>query len=376
MSLVLQQAARLGRCSVTNCSVRQRETLRKALLPARTTSFSSTKKTRWPSSLHDFVMGTPIVTRQLPYLGNVSIDFGTTMMNLGAITSLAGFMMTDVLLLRTLSIFGSMCGITYNMTRVPKQINACAWGAIFVSVNVVQIIRLYQSRRDIKFSVEEGELYYKNFASFGVDPRLFQELMRHAEWITLQKGDIIVPSGIPLHRVIFLTKGSAAALASDQSSLYTYTAADNGCLIGATAVVDPTILGRTYPNTIVASEPVRALSFDTNTLRAFLKQHDSTVEAAILHLMYVDLIGALRRNRSQTKSPSLDQLKVMLQSSGGQISPKERQLIADFIKDHNITRAQFVALLQSSGWTEMEWKHCEQQQGNNDGKDPPAIESK
>lgn len=75
------------------------------------TSNGANKKeyvTIWPSSLSDFVAGTPIVTKSMPYFGRISIDFGTVMMNFGAITSLTGFCMTDVLFLRTLSIVGSL----------------------------------------------------------------------------------------------------------------------------------------------------------------------------------------------------------------------------------------------------------------------------
>ncbi len=45
------------------------------------------------------------------------LDFGTVVMNVGAISGLVGFMMSDVLHLRLLSITGSLCGITYNITR-------------------------------------------------------------------------------------------------------------------------------------------------------------------------------------------------------------------------------------------------------------------
>ena len=95
-----------------------------------------------------------------------------------------------------------------------------------------------------------------------------------------------------------------------------------------------------------------------------------TLPKPLLHLMYEDLIGSLRRHRRETKSPSLEQLKLMLQKSvaDGQISPQERQLIADFMKEHKITREQFIALLKSSGWTEKEWTRGEQQQDDGSGK--------
>ena len=158
-------ANRIGAChlSITYRMPCQR---RSALSTSRT-SKPRRSETCWPSSPRDFVQGTPITTPPLPLVGRCSIDFGTCMLNLGAITSLSGFLMTDVLWLRSLSVVGSFCGITYNLTRVPKQYNAVAWGLVFASVNTVQIIRLLQERREVKFSVEEGQLFYRHFAPFG-----------------------------------------------------------------------------------------------------------------------------------------------------------------------------------------------------------------
>ena len=68
-----------------------------------------------------------------------SWDAGRLIMNLGAVSSLSGFMMSDVLYLRGLSVFGSLCGITYNATRQPAQWNGVAWGCVFISTNLYMI---------------------------------------------------------------------------------------------------------------------------------------------------------------------------------------------------------------------------------------------
>jgi hypothetical protein len=44
-------------------------------------------------------------------------DKGLILMNLGAVASLSGFCMTDVLSLRLLNICGTLCGMAYNCTR-------------------------------------------------------------------------------------------------------------------------------------------------------------------------------------------------------------------------------------------------------------------
>jgi len=295
------------------------------------------------------------------------------MLNLGAITSLSGFMMSDVLWLRSLSVVGSCCGITYNLTRVPRQLNAVAWGIVFASVNVIQIIRLLYERREVKFSIEEGQLYYRQFAEFGVEPRLFSDLMKTAKWRSYREGETIVPNGKPLHSVIIIFRGTAAATdPTTGRQLYTYSGSENGCIIGATTLVDPSILGRNYPNQIVAKEPVRLVEFNVKKLHAFLKSKaGGSAEAAMLHMAYVDLIGALRRHRRgkvKGKGPehersqeelgdALDELKSMLVTACAQgvVPPKSRKSIREFMEKHNLTQSQLVAFLPAVGWTEMEW---------------------
>jgi hypothetical protein len=317
-----------------------------------------TLKTAWPFSIRDFVDGTPIITRSFPYFGRIHIDFGTFMMNFGAITSLTGFMMTDVLLLRSLSIVGSLCGVVYNISRVPKQLNAVAWGCIFISVNLTRIVQLMLERREIHFSVEEAEVFYRNFEKHGVEPVVFKRLLKQAEWSSIDPGEEVVSSGKPLNRVIILVEGSAVVYeGSSGKRLYSYTSTDNGCIIGATAIVDPSIIGRVYPNRIVAEEKVRTLSFKTKELRNFFSnENGAPVEAALLHLIYVDLIGSLRRHRQEESPNGQDEKKVTDSQSSGlatalhelkEILMHDRRRIREHMEKHKISDAQFKALLQS-----------------------------
>lgn len=330
-------------------------------------------KTEWPSSLKEFVNGTPILTRPFPYVGRVQIDFGTSMMNFGAITSLTGFAMSDILYLRSLSIIGSLCGITYNITRAPKQLNAVVWGLIFISVNLTRTIQLLFERREISFTVEEAEIFYRLFQTHGVEPAVFKRLLERAEWKTIKSGKSIVPEGKALRKVHILVEGSAVCYEGNTDKrMYTYSAKDNGCIIGATAVVDPSIIGRVYPNRIVAhGGDVRVLSFDTKGLIDFFSnENGADVYAALLHMMYVDLIGSLRRHRKadpvlqrrqskEAMGEALCDLKDMLVKAvaGGSIASQDRRRVREYMENHKITNSQLKALLQSDqvGWTESEW---------------------
>jgi len=329
-------------------------------------SRASTGRMKWPPSLSAFISGTPIVTTKLPRLGAVELDFGTLMMNFGAITSLSGFMMTDVIYLRALSMVGSACGVTYNITRVPKQLNAVTWGLVFIAVNAVQIVRLLLEREDIHFSVEEADLFHKNFKPFGVEPKVFKKLMESlGGWKWCKPGEIIVPDGKPLNSVIILVSGKATAHHVNGKALYSYSSTENGKIVGATGLFDNTILGRAYPNAVIADEPTRILAFNTKELANFFESNNNCVKAAILHMVYIDLIGSLRRHRDvgeQEKGMgmALHHLKISLQQAcaDGIIHSKERRLIRKLVEKYGIDESQFNALLGSTdiGWTKEEWK--------------------
>ena len=145
--------------------------------------------------------------------------------------------------------------------------------------------------------------------------------------------------------------------------------------IGATAIVDPSIIGRYYPNRIVAEGKVRLLSFPTKELREFFSNPASNgalVEAALLHMIYADLIRSLRRHRKggrklqskvtvlEVMSDDLSDLKEMLRNacSATTIAPHERRRIREHMEKHGLDSSQLKALLKSEkiGWTEAEWK--------------------
>jgi hypothetical protein len=319
--------------------------------------------------------GECIITRPLPYFGCCKIDYGTTMMNFGAIVSLTGFALTDVLLLRTFSIVGSLCGVIYNVTRVPKQLNAVLWGFIFIGVNGARTVQLLFERREIQFTVEEANVYYQIFQPHGVEPAAFKRVLERAKWKTVESGKDIVSSGKPLNHVHILVDGAAIACEGKNGKcegkrLYSYTSQANGCIIGATAIVDPSIIGSCYPNRIVAEGKVRLLSFNTKELREFFSSADNgaPVEAALLHMIYADLIGNLRRHRKgkakvtivDAMSDDLSDLKEMLVSAcaDGTITPSDRRRIREHMEQRNISSSQLKTLLESEeiGWTEVDWK--------------------
>lgn len=195
----------------------------------------------------------------------------------------------------------------------------------------------------------------------------YRKLIKVGRWRSFAAGDKVVEEGKILTDVIILVKGSATCQAGvSGEELYSYIGTENGSIIGGTALVDPTVLGREYPNRIIANEKVTILSFDTVHLEKHLNgQENKACKAAFLEMMYVDLIGSLRRTRSVQKKSAgvgmaLHDLKVMLQQAcvTGVIHPLERRSIREFMEEKGISRSQLIGLLQTQeiNWTEKEWE--------------------
>ena len=139
-------------------------------------------------------------------------DKGRIVMNVGAIASLTGFMMSDVLHLRMLSIFGSCCGITYNFTRHPRQLNGVAWGMFFICTNLYMIQKLLAERSEIHFNQSELLLYTQYFKKFDVEPMDFYRLVKLGQWHEARHGDCIIRRGQVLPNVLMISKGNASVL--------------------------------------------------------------------------------------------------------------------------------------------------------------------
>jgi len=316
-------------------------------------------------------------------LDKAKSDPGNLVMNAGAIISLSGFMMSDVMYLRGLSIVGSMCGMSFNLTRKPPQYNAVMWGLVFVSVNVYHLYHLYLERTDdMTFHQDEMMLYTSHFKDWGVEPWQFKKLVKldGCRFCTFKRGDIIVSADKPLSDVMMVVKGEVGVEDKNDPPLsktpkYTYRGdGKNGCVIGGTALVDPLVRTKDYPNRLVAqTDDTVVVKWDTDKLSNVM-QTDKDIESAVLHALYVELIQGLRRDRKNKKnsdkfdkmSDTLLELESMIskaaegalkESGDGSIKlkPDDKKAIRLYAASNEITTSQRENVLYKLGWTLDEW---------------------
>ena len=335
------------------------------------------------------------------------LDIGTVIMNIGAISGLVGFMMSDVLHLRLLSITGSLCGITYNITRNPRQINACLWGGLFATVNAYMTYKLLQERNaaEPQFNVHEMELWQRHFKEYGVKAKVFKKMVSEADWHTYRKGEVIVPFNIPLDRVHIIHDGQATVFKEGTEGELKYRTeiyklvgrGRNGCIVGGTALVEPKTAKHPYPLTVEAeTDATVVVSWDRNNLKQLMRK-ESTLEAAFIHTMYVDLISGLRRSRRWTDDDvavdrdvveeaeveeegdynshrravgveerrkvrqTMGKYRIMLKEAintreANRLDPRKKRAARMFAKKNKLTLAQHVHTLHSLGWNKHQWE--------------------
>ena len=283
-------------------------------------------------------------------------DPGKVIMNIGAIASLSGFMMSDMMRLRILSVVGSGCGITYNLTRKPPQINAVLWGLVLPLLTSTSLPSVSGTPEKISYTHDEMILYTEHFKDWGVDPRQFKKLVdsQGCTFEYVKKGEVIVKASEPLGEVILVHKGEASAEDPTEPPgkgfLYSYRGdGHNGCVIGGTALVDNTVRLKPYPNRIVAAADSVVVRWNTDHLSEVMHQ-DKDIESAVLHALYVELIQGLRRQRKHKKTKAshqkiLNKIEVYEamvaqaiknRSNDGILSPRDKREIREYSAKNRI----------------------------------------
>ena len=115
-----------------------------------------------------------------------------------------------------------------------------------------------------------------------MSPQQFFSLLHHGKWHVAEPGTVLVRRGDPLNSVMFIVSGSANAWELQESGerklVYLYQGKrpegevapvsepsdlTRGCIIGGTALIEPDLCGRPYPNAVEVSGRLKYLEWQT-----------------------------------------------------------------------------------------------------------------
>ena len=79
--------------------------------------------------------------------------------------------------------------------------------AVFLSVNGIQLYRLFKERRPVVLTKEDDAIYNMSFSVFSV--KQFSKLLKFGKKESLAQNEVIFDAGANVNRVIFITEGGA-----------------------------------------------------------------------------------------------------------------------------------------------------------------------
>ncbi|KAJ1444819.1 hypothetical protein M885DRAFT_551882 [Pelagophyceae sp. CCMP2097] len=283
-----------------------------------------------------------------------------------------------------------------------------AWASV-VGISIGCILGMFPllfmcNDKTLHFTEEEILLYEAAWRPYGVSPNSFFDVMKIAKWRDLKAGETVVHKGAKLDRVLLVASGSVDSYDSPSDGqparrLYRYSAKQSiagadaadaaeragrtareagaplrGCVIGGTALLDTSVRAFPYPSDVVANEPARVVEWSYDKLRAEMDA-DKAIEAAVLSILYFDLVEGLRRQNSApdhalsgddhlpgddagakhaTALEMYDSLlKVAL--ADGAVHHSEREFLSTFFLTHCITETEHAEALARFGWTRAQW---------------------
>jgi Popeye protein conserved region len=196
---------------------------------------------------------------------------------------LASFLVSDILWLRVLNIAAGAAFILYFRMAMPNALAPVGWNLLFVSINVVQVVRLWLERRPVRLSNDELALYQLAFRT--LTPREFARLAAIGTWEEAEPGARLVEQGIELDRVLALRSGVTEVLANGTR----VAELKAGQLVGEMA-----FLSRSKTSAaVVVKERARFLAMKSEELRALFKKHPE-LRAGVQMAIGNDLIAKLK----------------------------------------------------------------------------------
>lgn len=170
------------------------------------------------------------------------------------------------------------------------------------------------------------DLYDEVFRPMGCSMMQYERLMSFASKCKASEGSLVVKGGEPHTRFCLLTYGVAVAHKHLPESpgevgppicvyMGRLTPRQNlseevrqkgpvrGSVVGGSALVEPNVTSKAYPADIIAAEPTEWLEWDYDDLQRIIDAPGwRAVQASFYHLLYLELLGTLDRDRASRKT--------------------------------------------------------------------------
>jgi Popeye protein conserved region len=197
---------------------------------------------------------------------------------------LVSYSVRDILWLRWFAVAAALTNIPYFLLQGTVLWPPVVWAAVFTTINLYQIARLYLERRPVVLSEDEQKLYDLGFRS--LRPREFVSLSLVGEWKSAEAGERVVTEGESVSCLCISITGSADVRKQGAR----IGALRPGHIIG-TALA---LVGEPSPVEVTFTEPARYMRWSLSSLRKFMDKRPD-LRVTLQGLVNRDLAGKLER---------------------------------------------------------------------------------
>jgi hypothetical protein len=198
---------------------------------------------------------------------------------------LAGsYLVTNLYWLRVLAMLAlGLEGIYFYFASTPPLWVGIGWAAVFVAINLVQLLIMTRERFAVRMSEQELLLHRGLFAQ--LTPVQFHRLLKIGTWREIEDGVPLTIQDRPVPELLFIARGTAKVMVgTDVIALL-----QMGSFIGEMSFMS----GGNACATVVGVGRVRIFAITKSALDSLL-QRDHQIETAILRVIGQDLTLKLR----------------------------------------------------------------------------------
>ena len=200
----------------------------------------------------------------------------------GNVLLLVAYSVRDILWLRLFAVISALIAIPYFVLQPAPLWVPIGWSCVFAAINLYQSWRLFVERRPVKLSPEEEEVRRLVFED--LPTRKILQVLSVGSWISAKTGERMLERGKSPETISLIVRG-------------TVRVTGNGGVLGdlvAGHLVGSALLLTGAPAAVdaVATEPVRALRWEIETLERYLNANPEVRIVLQRHLAR-DLSGKL-----------------------------------------------------------------------------------
>ncbi len=195
------------------------------------------------------------------------------------------YAMTGMFWLRIAAVAGLFLGIAYLYLAGGGVLVALVWALVFIAINLFQLFWLVRERASLRLPPKDAPLLRAALA--GLDDSQIARLLKAADWMDAQPGDVLTRQDAAVDSLYFLCSGRASVVVN--GSFVTYL--EKGAFVGEIAYLTNDLATAT----VAIDEPGRILVFSKSRM-AKVTASDSQLSGIIYQLLGRDLAVKMRRS--------------------------------------------------------------------------------